>query len=721
MNKRNFALMAVLYDTKEADLYHDIYFPIIKYCLATLSSSQVNPEKYYELANLQAEIISQFGINIPLIVLKQSILAVSRSNSDITLSLYDKGSKFQIKKSWDIALNDSIEDQLTKVVSHFDKLEAEFQLYLKNELLSTEKTFLEFFSDNTEEIFRYIDQLDSVPVVNENYIHIARFLSDLNKTQNDLFIVANNIFWGSVISAFLRREVDLNIKPVDKVAYYLDSSLVMSLLDLNSEANVSYCNELLEIIKASGNVVHVHPLTLKEVNSILYSVEKSQAPNANSSIESAYYRRSLTPSLVLQIRNSLSDLIEEKGIIIDVVSEKDLEEILLSYRKKTIVLELKNSRSQTFSDNIRDIHDVYMSDFIKKKRGDISTREKVNSYFVSLNNDLMYFIKQKGANHFPTIIHPSKIVSELWIHNSKSTLIKKNGLTEIMSRCIALNNTDVRRKLRLITKYFDDSNYSEENYIALYQALINRSEHVLQEISQIDTDHNPDLSETSKEHLAGAIRIALEEELKRTKSISYIQRQYNEVSHNLEDKNKEIVSSKSDLKTKAEENKFLKNKKAEQEKLIANLNRKLLNQQRLSSVKDEIIRLNGEIFKLEKERDSSVNMFKFWAFLIIELFVGLFLILSIIYLTFILDFSTLSNLISSFHTPKRIITLIIILFSIIFGTIKAKQLYLFSPYIYYAKIKIEQLSYWEERNINFRELINKRNKLLIEQTQTIKN
>jgi hypothetical protein len=177
---------------------------------------------------------------------------------------------------------------------------------MEKELIKTDKTFLDFFSDNTKDIFKYIDQLDSVPIINENYLHISKFLLELQKTEQKLFDIANNIFWGSVVSAFLERETDIQIRPQQNVAYYLDSSLVMALLDLDCEANVLYCREMIDIVKASGNTIHVHPITLREVSSILYSVEMSQGPKANSSIESAYYRRSLTPTQVLNIRNTLN-------------------------------------------------------------------------------------------------------------------------------------------------------------------------------------------------------------------------------------------------------------------------------------------------------------------------------------------------------------------------------------------------------------------------------
>ena len=56
MNKKNFALLAVLYDTEGADLYHDIYFPIIKYVVATKCTQQIDTAKFYDITELQDNI-----------------------------------------------------------------------------------------------------------------------------------------------------------------------------------------------------------------------------------------------------------------------------------------------------------------------------------------------------------------------------------------------------------------------------------------------------------------------------------------------------------------------------------------------------------------------------------------------------------------------------------------------------------------------------------------
>ena len=69
--------------------------------------------------------------------------------------------------------------------------------------------------------------------------------------------------------------------------------------------------------------------------------------------------------------------------------------------------------------------------------------------------------------------------------------------------CIALNNTDVRHKLRLVSKYINEEELSKEDYSALYCALVNRSQKVLNEVVKIS-----DIGEISDEEKQENIKIA---------------------------------------------------------------------------------------------------------------------------------------------------------------------------------------------------------------------
>lgn len=54
--------------------------------------------------------------------------------------------------------------------------------------------------------------------------------------------------------------------------------------------------------------------------------------------------------------------------------------------------------------------------------------EKSNSYFVTLNAELIKYYKEQNRDaYIHPIIHPARIVMDLWIHNSKTVNIRRSA------------------------------------------------------------------------------------------------------------------------------------------------------------------------------------------------------------------------------------------------------------------------------------------------------
>ncbi len=591
MNQSNYALLTALYDSQSSDLYKDIYFPIIKYSIFLLYQKQTDTTKYYDTTNIQEVIIEKFGIKIPLIVIKQSLKIISNEHPDFEIKLLQNGDQLSIKKIWDVAISDSIERVYEQNLEHFTALQNAFMRYIEVEQLQTNVNFIDFFSDNTEDIYHYINNdATSELIVNENYIHIVNFLKWIKEHDANLYDIAADIFWGSIIAAFLQREIDFNIKPETRIAYYLDSSLILALLDLDSLANNLYCTELVAMITTSGHLPYVHPLTIREIDSILYSVERDGAPKPNSGIAEAYDRRNLSPSKILQIRQNLKNLIVDSGVYIESYSDAQLDKIQDAYKSKSSVQHLASTRTNTYSSNIRDIHDVYMYDFIRNKNNRCVSIEKSNSFFVTLNAELIkYYKEQKQNSYILPIIHPARIVMDLWSHSSKTTNIRRNALTEVIARCTALNQTDVRRKLRLISKYFKENEFSEENYKAVYIAVMNRSKQVISDINAIQ---NQDENEASiYQRIENIIRTATqEEELRRNRNLEH-QRKVDTLIRN--------------IKQAEDQQNIINNENIKTQKLL-NLN------EELNSCQEKLNGTNQTIGNLEKIRNRDICMWRYW-------------------------------------------------------------------------------------------------------------
>lgn len=123
MHNANIALISTLYNSKGADFYKDIYFPVIKYAAMNIYFESEDAQKYFDIIGLQERIKNKIGITIPVPVLRNSIKALSRrSDQDVILELYQKGDYFVIRKNWDADINVSIERQADDISTNFREL-----------------------------------------------------------------------------------------------------------------------------------------------------------------------------------------------------------------------------------------------------------------------------------------------------------------------------------------------------------------------------------------------------------------------------------------------------------------------------------------------------------------------------------------------------------------------------------------------------------------------
>lgn len=488
MERSNFALISALYSNKNAGLYNDIYFPMAKYAIVSLFYSK--SQEYYDLADVQEFIQEYFGITIPLIVIKRCVQKFERDR-DINLTLYESGEKFQIKRAWDVSINAEIEQRCTRFDESISILEDEYAGYKKREGLEDQKTFLEFITDNCEDILGYFEKNDSSRV-DEQYTIMVYFLEYLNKNNNDLFLVANELFWGSVVAGFLKRSAPELESARGKEAqeFYLDTPLMMALLDLSTTESAAYAHELADIITASGGCMRVHPITLREITNILLSVESLGVPRYNTDIFAAYERRKLNPAKLAGIRAELPRLVDKLMVsVMPAPSERDVNAIIEQYRDKPVVKDLcsKRGRSEYTDDLFRDVHDIYMDDFIRNRR-----QKKGNTvFFVTLNTDLIRFCTLRNKEPEHGMIHPSKVVLEQWMHNSHNSTLQNNVLTETMARCLVMNERDVRRKLNVVAQHYNDSqqDFNPEAYRAVVLSLYRRDKDVIRHIGDAESSN----------------------------------------------------------------------------------------------------------------------------------------------------------------------------------------------------------------------------------------
>lgn len=679
MQKANIALISTLYNTKGADFYKDIYFPVIKYAAMSIYYESDSSEKYYDITALQDRVNEKIGITVPIPVLRNSVRTLSRRvDSDVVLELYQNGDYFVIKKNRDSLIDADLNQYADMLSTNFREIEICFEHYLKVEKLSSSKTFADLFNDSIVDVVNYVNAEGAKTSVNEEYVNVVRFIDWLKTSNSHYYNVVNTLLWGSIVAGFLQRKTfEADIKIVTHIDYYLDTSIVLSVLGLDSEENIIYARDLVRIILESGSTPCVHALTLREIYRILQRVECDQAPKPGTSIQHAWAEQNLCLSDILKIKSNIEQKLQnEFNISVITLSASRLDEIEDKYRNNIDVKALAEERGTHGEDKLRDIHDVYMRDCVQKinkDKGGLSL-ENQSAYFVSLNKDMIAFANRVGQ--LESVIHASRVVMSLWIHSSSSEKIQNLALTETMSRCFALNQTDVRRKLRLFHIQYTDGMFTKDDVSNMYTSLIRRSTNTITEVERLEVIDKSEIENKDavrQEIIQGIVNAVKKEVEERTNAMSSMQKSIDELSVQIGDLDGILKEAQSG--------------NSEKDSLIQQLQKEAETRNRISEIKDKIHQYKEELIPLNMEREKSVSFFKFWLIIVLEIAAIMVLLISIGLAILKWDKTNILNL----FTIVSVVTML--------GLIaRLHSMYLLSPISSKTKIRKDQLDCWDDNH-----------------------
>ena len=361
-----------MYQSK-GGLYSDIYFPIMKYAIVKIYEEKGTiGDCYGQATEVHDKILELFGIKIPHEVIARTVMKLSlQKDKGLDLTPYEDGQTFLIRYAKFDEQELSYTDRESIFKRHLSEIEAEYEQFTQREGTSDDNvSFVGFITKNTDNLLGYFEK-GTENKVEEKYASMVFFLEYLNRENNELYIVASQLFWSSVIVAFLQSERP-KVKEDEcgsEAEYFLDTPIVLGLLDLSSPENRQRALDVSDIITSSGGMVRIHPATIEEINTILSSVI-DKGPYPGTGIYSAYMRREMDRIDVVRVKTCLIKEIENAGLdIFPVYSERIRKEIMNRYNGKTVLKDLANSRngsmeytaSYTF-DQYREAHDIFMDD-----------------------------------------------------------------------------------------------------------------------------------------------------------------------------------------------------------------------------------------------------------------------------------------------------------------------------------------------------------------------
>lgn len=709
----NYSFIAALYDN-QTGLYKEVYFPIIRYAIMAIFNEEAGKE-YFETESIYDYVKDHFGLTIPQIVLQKVIYGLAEKYPG-EITVYGKDTTtFQVKKPWDMAENRSIVEKSKRFNEQLATLEEKYKEYITAEGLNTDTTFVGFISDNTEDVLGYFESNVKEEHIDENYYFLANFLQRIEQTDKKVFDAANKLFWGSIIAGFLRRETpSFSSTDIGKEEeYFLDTPIVLSLLDLSTEKHHQYALDTVSLLNKSGRFPRIHPITLKEVRSILQKVESNGGPYSNSDIASAYERRGLKPSTLAGIRiNAEKDLNKQSVTLHPNYSEREVQNIIKEKKGDSLVEKLRNLRNEgrfnfgteSWYSDFREIHDIFMYEYVKDRSE--KTGKKV--MFVTLNDQLVDFVKEETSNYGGELINPNRITLNLWMHNAIS-VTAANNLTEVLTRCQIQGESDLRRKVGIVSKYYNDEspNFDLATYKSIILSIFRRDREVIGYLDEMEVNDKQQRSEENHAVIAKVSEASLRSDnLYQAKNKELLE-QLEELKLSVKGLNEKLDKTASDNAAYAIANNELNSKvtkglqetialgqkleksEAEKEKKDA----ELLKLKRISELQEEMMKLKdylvsaqNDLEEMKKERDSAG-----WYGKAIPLFLIYLLIVGIIVLLVVMKCQGTPVSFSNWQTWTGTIALLLALL----GT-PAYAKYLFAPKSLLTEIKLNNQATWEK-------------------------
>lgn len=609
----------------------------MKYAIVKIYSDKTEGEHYATADDVHEKIKELFDVKIPHVVIAKTVLKLSLiENSTIGLKVFEQGNTFQIMSARFDEDEVTYQERESVFNQHLMEIEAEYKAFIEREGTCDDKvTFTEFISKNTDNILGYFEN-DSETQVEEEYTSMVFFLEYLHRDNNDLYKVANQLFWGSVIAAFLQSDRP-NVHDEERgseAEYYLDTSIAMGLLDLSTPENEMSARDVCDIIKSSGSRLKIHPATIEEMKTILSSVAQNGA-YPGTGIANACSRRNLLAPEITKILVNLQKELEDKGVQVFPLSMPDCRrQVMNKYRGKSVLRELAfirndnnwaEAQSVYFSDQFREAHDIFMDDYIKEQRKVKNGRDNV--YFLTTNKDLITFCKNRHPEA-SYMMSTSKVILELWMHNAQPSNVSASILTETMARCLDLHRSKVRTKLHEVAKFFNRNkeDVAPEVYNEFLRLLYRRARKVVAAVEQIPEDDSKafmqKLQEAIKEDQSHFDAVNSKMNLKNTNlegkiaeqekainGLSDVSERKSQTIGSLKDKNEAIANEKDKLNAElTSANKAVESAKEEaaterRDKEAAQLLNKLYAER--DELNSKLVQMRATLSPLEKDRQKS--------------------------------------------------------------------------------------------------------------------
>ena len=438
-----FSLMATLNNTSK-NIYECVYMPLFKYGLSQYAKTKVAGQDF----DLQKAIQDVLGIKIPLFTIRKMLYSVNdelsrKEKKQIGFNIFEKGKSFQVNHFEYREIDEIIRRENRKI----NTLNDAFIIYAPE--YKDAESFYSFINYNFNKMSSFFSTRKTVPEdISElaKFKKQAEFLKYIDENNSDLYDIAKNIYIGSFITILLETGFELDAKNAQKICYYLDTKIVLSALNFQSESEYIASNELINLIHKNKGLLYVMDKTIEEIEYNISNAIKYFDDNPgisiinNNTINFAAKRNGLSKTdLQIKLKN-IRKLIEEK-IKANVIN---VSETVINHAKKSedlkVLEKIREKRPSTA------LHDIIAIENIRKNRKEyLFNHKKAKYWFVTENDGLLNFnITRLPERAVPETILPETLVFLLWLKdiNKGNVPFLKTGLNEYISRIIVSDLPD---------------------------------------------------------------------------------------------------------------------------------------------------------------------------------------------------------------------------------------------------------------------------------------
>lgn len=474
------------------DFYNAVYIPLCKRAMSLYAKNKTKGKD----ADIQKIILNEYGINVPLIIVRKLIVAIGRDLSKREKEKYgyqyfESGKSFQFESYTFTLLEEEYERQRRQA----NALQLAFETYITSGEKEDKSipTFTEFIVRYKNELSSFlsgrIDSMDNLNVESSFMQHV-RFLQYIETNNDVLYKVVEHIYIGAIIASYIEANIDIEAKAGKAITYFLDTKIVLEALDLQNQEDTRPTLELLQLIRDSGGDIRILDVTISEIHGIITTaINNFNKNNPTTTINEACVRIGKNKSWLTTINGQLEKYITEKlKVNVSKVSESDIKEFSSSKDAESLqkIWYRKNAAA----------HDVIAYLYVRKRRKQDSNRtliQKASSWFITANRRLCNFNISKKENGYPCeTIMPQELTSLLFLQNPKkySSEVSNIGLGELIAQTLfdEYPSKDIINEFD--TAIRENTDISQEDYRILLSAVSQESTSKLQCLLEEKADNN---------------------------------------------------------------------------------------------------------------------------------------------------------------------------------------------------------------------------------------